>query len=216
MKTIKTILLLVPIIALLLGCGFAKDAAQNTVNSALESAVESQTGQEIDLADVGSFENNAVKASFLIDGVEKITGKTNLLGTIIGTKEGNEGKSLGFQFQDEEGTMVMVAISKFPDSYSLPFSTKMYKQNEAPGGVPAATVTFIKVSENGMFSYLSFGGTVTINELNEKKASLTINGKVGDAANLESPEKWNDLKANFTITSPIIQTIGFDKNELLK
>jgi hypothetical protein len=212
----KKIALIIPAVVLLFGCNSAQDAAHNTVNSALESAIESQTGQEIDLADIGSFEDNAVKGSFKIDGVEKITGKTKMVGTIIGTKESTDGKMLGFQFQDQEGTMIMITISKFPNNFSLPFTTKMYKQNEAPENTHSAIVTFIKASESSMFAYLSFDGNITINELNERKASLVINGKGGDAANLETPEKWNDMKADFTITSPIIQTMGFDKNEILK
>ena len=136
-------------------CNSAKDAAQNSVNSALESAIESQTGQEIDLADIGSFEDNAVKASFLIDGTEKITGKSKMVGTIMGSNEDGNGKTLSFQFQDEEGTMIMINFSKVPDNFSLPFEAKIYKQNEAPKDAPSAIVTFIKASENEMFSYNS-------------------------------------------------------------
>lgn len=211
----KKLAIIIPVVVLLFSCNPAEEAAQNSANGALESLIESQTGQEVDFADVGNYENNAVKGSFLIDGQEKITDKTKMVGTVTGSKDTN-GKVLSFQFQNEEGTMIMIVISPLPDDFSLPFTAKMYKQNEAPEGVPAAIVTFMKVSENGMFSYLSFDGTLTIQELNQKKASLTINGKGGDGANLEAPEKWNDMKASFSITSPIIQTMGFDKSEIIR
>lgn len=200
---------------LLFGCNSAEEAAQISVNSALESVIESQTSQEVDLADVGSFDKNSVKASFIVGGQEKITGKTNMVGTMLGSNDAN-GKILSFQLQDEEGTMLMIAVSQFPDNFSLPFSVSMYKQNEAPEDSPSATVTFLKISENGMFSYLSFDGTLTIKELNDKKVSLILTGKTGDAADLENPQNWKDMKAEIVITSPIIQTMGFDKNEILK
>lgn len=210
----KKLLLIIPTLTLLLACG-SRDAAQNSVNSALESAIESQTGQKVDFADVGSFENNATKASFVVAGEEKITGKTKLTGTVTGGKD-NNGKMVSFQFVDEEGTMIMVVISKIPENFSLPFTTKMYKQNEAPDNTHSGMVTFIKASENSMYSYLSFDGTITVTDLNEEKVAFKITGRTGDAMDLEKPENWKEMKADFTITSPIIQTIGFDKKEILR
>jgi hypothetical protein len=211
----KNMLFLGFITFIISACNSVQDAAQNTMTSAVESAIESQTGQKMDLADAGSFEDNAVKASFLIDGTEKITSKSKMVGTIIGSNEKGNGKLISFQFQDEEGTMIMVNVSKIPNNFNLPFPTKMYKQNEAPIDSHSAMVTYIKASESGMYSYLSFGGTLTINELNNK-ASISINGKAEDAMDLEKPENWKHMKASFVITSPIIQTIGFDKNEIIK
>jgi hypothetical protein len=211
----KNMLFLGFITFIISACNSVQDAAQNTMTSAVESAIESQTGQKMDLADAGSFEDNAVKASFQIDGTEKITSKSKMVGTIMGSNEEGNGKLISFQFQDEEGTMIMVNVSKIPNNFNLPFNTKMYKQNEAPSDSHSAMVTYIKASESGMYSYLSFGGTLTINELNNK-ASISINGKAEDAMDLEKPENWKHMKASFVITSPIIQTIGFDKNEIIK
>ena len=211
----KKLLAFIPSALLLFGCGMGEKATQKGVTSAMESLIKSQTGQEIDFADADSYENSKVTASFVINGEEKIVGKTPLVGTVLGTKDASK-KMLSFQFNDEEGTMITVIISPLPENFSLPLTAKMYKQNEAPRDVPAATVMFIKASENSMFSLMGFDGTVTVTDLNEKKVAFTVTGKTGDVSDLEKPENWKNMKADFVITSPIIQTMGISKSEILK
>ncbi len=200
----------------LTACQSAKDQAQESINSALEEVVESQTGQEVDLAKVGSFQDQKVEASFRFDSKEMILSNETFTGTIMAQKSSGE-LNLSFQLVDEKGTSLMGVFSNFDTDFTLPLQARFAVSNAKTEGVPAASLVFMKISEVGMeASPMPYEGTMTILKLNENIAQFEIDAKGGLPQDTEKPETWKSIKGKVTITSPVIQCLGLNREEIIK
>ncbi|MCP9770773.1 hypothetical protein EGI22_22950 [Lacihabitans sp. LS3-19] len=197
-------------------CQSAKDAAQEGINSALEEAIESQTGQEVDLAKVDSYLDQKVEVSLEFDGKEQIEDKQAFRGSIIAQKSA-EDLNVSFQIVNESGTSVMGVISNFNTNFSLPLEAKFAVSNAKTEGVPSASLVFMKISETGMQATpMPFEGTMRILKLNEDIAEFEIDAKGGLPQDTENSNAWKSIKGKVSITSPPIQCLGLKKEEIIK
>lgn len=197
-------------------CQYAKDKAQEGVNSALESAVEKQTGQEIDLADVNSYQDQKVEASFIYDGKKLLSMKENFSGSIVITKA-SEDLNLSFQLVNESGTSLMGVFSNFKEDYKMPLVGKFSISNANTPGFATATLVLMKLSESGMEEVpMPFEGSMTMTSLNEKVAEFEIDGKGGTAQNTNNSSTWKTITGKIKITNPAIQSMGIKKEQIIK
>ena len=197
-------------------CQSAKDAAQEGLNSALEEVIESQTGQEVDLAEANSFLEQKVAASLFFEGKEQIPNKEDFTGSIVAQKSA-EDLNISFQIVNESGTSLMGVISNFDTDFSLPLEAKFAVSNAKTEGVPSASMVFMKISETGLQATpMPFEGTMRVLKLNEDIAEFEIDAKGGLPQDTEKPNAWKSMKGKVSITSPAIQCLGLKKEDIIK
>lgn len=212
----KTLLITILLAFSLMSCQSAKYSATEGVNSALENVIESQTGQEVDLAKVDSFQDQKVEASLFFDGKEQIPNNEDFTGSIVAQKSA-EDFNISFQIVNESGTSLMVVISNFDTDFSLPLEAKFAVSNTKTEGVPSVTMVFMKISETGIQATpMPFEGTLRILKLNEDIAEFEIDAKGGLPQDTEKPNSWISIQGKVKITSPPIQSIGLKKEEIIK
>lgn len=205
-------LLLIPLIS----CQTAQDAAQEGMNSALEKVIENQTGQEVDLANAGSFENQKVEANLSFDGQEQITDKQAFTGSIVAQKSEND-FNLSFQIVNESGTSLMGVFSNFDTDFSLPLEAKFAVSNAKTQGIPSASMIMMKISESGMEAApMPYKGTMRIIRLSEDLAEFEIDAEGGFPQDAGNTSNWKSIRGKVSISSPAIQCLGLKKEEIIK
>ena len=208
--------LVIGFILLLSACQSAQDAAQDGMNSALEKVIENQTGQEVDLANAGSFENQKVEASLSFAGQEQITDKLAFTGSIVAQKSEDD-FNLSFQIVNESGTSLMGVFSNFDTDFSLPLEAKFAVSNNKTPGIPSASLIMMKISESGMEAApMPYKGTMRIIRLSEDLAEFEIDAEGGFPQDAENTSKWKSIKGKVSISSPAIQCLGLKKEDIIK
>lgn len=205
------------VIALYLtSCQFAKEKAQEGVTSTLESVIESQTGHEIDLAEIDSYQNQKVEANFEYDGKEQLTENVNFSGSILISKSPEE-LNISFQLVDESGISLMGVFSNFTEDFKLPLVGKFSPSNTPTEGFATATLILMKVSETGMEEVpMPFEGSMTMLSINEKEAEFEVNARGGTSQNTNDPSLWKNIKCKVKISNPVYQSMGIKKEQILK
>jgi hypothetical protein len=212
----KTLLITILIAYSLMSCQSAKDQANESVTSALEGVIKSQTGQDMDLVDADSYMDQKVTASFIYDGNEQLTNAENFSGSIVISKSA-DGLNISFQLVNESGTSLMGVFSNFDEGFKLPLVAKFTPSNAPSPGFATGTLVLMKLSESGMQEVpMPFEGTMTMLSLNDKVAEFEINAKGGPSQNTNKPDSWKSINGKVTITKPAIQSMGIKKEEIFK
>ncbi|SOE21049.1 hypothetical protein SAMN06298216_1520 [Spirosomataceae bacterium TFI 002] len=215
MKT-KRIYSAVVIVFFISSCQFVKNKTQEGVNSTLESVIESQTGQDIDLAELDSYQDQKVEANFEYDGKELLNENVNFSGSILISKSPEE-LNISFQLVDESGISLMGVFSNFTEDFKLPLVGKFSPSNTPTEGFATATLILTKVSETGMEELpMPFEGSMTMLSINEKEAEFEVNARGGTSQNTNDPTLWKNIKCKVKISNPIYQSIGIKKEQIFK
>lgn len=197
-------------------CQSAQDRASESVNSALEGVIKNQTGQDVDLVDVDSFEDQKVDASFIYDGKEQLNNLEDFSGSIIISKSSDD-LNISFQLVNQSGTSLMGVFSNFKEGFNLPLVAKFSPSNAPSLGFATATLVLMKLSETGMQEVpIPFEGTMTMLNLSDKVAEFLINAKGGPSQNTEHSDTWKPISGKVIITNPAIQSMGIKKDEIIK
>jgi hypothetical protein len=212
----KTLLITILLAYSLMSCQSAKDQANESVTSALEGVIKSQTGQDMDMVDTNSYMDQKVTASFIYDGNEQLTNAENFSASIIISKSA-DGLNISFQLVNESGTSLMGVFSNFDEGFKLPLVAKFTPSNAPSPGFATGTLVLMKLSESGMQEVpMPFEGTMTMLSLNDKVAEFEINAKGGPSKNTNKPDTWKSINGKVTITKPAIQSMGIKKEEIFK
>jgi hypothetical protein len=202
----------------LLACDKAKESAQDTLTNALEKAVESQTGTQIDLPDAAEMADNAGLVSY--ETVDKVYLKDDKMtqATLIINKEKKADKLLiSLQLVGETGKSFTLSLGNVPENFSLPLKGKFAVSNAYDGVNPTASVMFLDINEGGMqATAMPYEGELTITKLSKTSVEFELEGKGGDATDVESPSNWKAISGKGKLVNPIIMSYGIDKNDVLK
>lgn len=189
---------------------------QNSVKEAMEEAIESKTGSHVDLADSEDFDTNAGFVTYKSAAKTYLNGEEKMTAAVIFQKE-NDGLAISFQLTGNEGKSFITIINHIPDNFSLPLEGKFAVSNAYDGENPVATVMSMELNESGMLaSEVPYEGIMRITKLTKDIIEFEIDGKGGDATDADSPSNWKSITGSGKITSPIIQSFGIDKNDVLK
>ena len=200
----------------LFSCNQAKESMQDTVNGAIEKAIENKTGTQVDLPDADEMENNAAYISYKSESKNYLDGKEIMQASVIFQKD-NEGFSISLQLIGEAGKSFIATLSHIPENFSLPLKGKFAVSNKYDGTNPVGAIMFMDVTENGMMtSEVPYEGEISISKLSKDMVEFKIEGKGGNPSDADSPSNWKAISGNGKITSPIIMSYGIDKNNVLK
>lgn len=211
----KLTMLFIMSFSIIMACKSPTEQIQDAVTSTIESVAETQSGQSIDLPDGDSYEKNSTSGSLTIAGKEYMNSSMKFVANIAGQRDEN-GKTVSIQLINETGTTLMVVISNYPDKINVPFNCKLYKEGEEPSDKTSAKVVFMNLTENSMVSYLSFGGELKITKMTNDEVEFSLDGKTGSPSDLENDGKWIDMKGKFLIKSPMVMTVGMQKEDILQ
>lgn len=204
------------IIFSLLSCNKAKESMQDAVTDAMENAIESKTGTEIDLPDTEDMDKNGGYVNYKSETKTYLTEKEKMQTTVIFQKE-NEELSIALQLSGENGKSFVATLNHVSLNFSLPIKAKFAISNKYDGENPTASLTFMEVNDTGMkSSEVPFEGEMMITKLSKDEVAFEINGKGSDATNIDSPSNWNVITGNGKLIHPIILSYGIDKNNILK
>ena len=129
----------------------------------------------------------------------------------------NNGLSIGFTLSGESGNSMIAIINHVPENFTLPLTGNFAVSQRYDGKNPVATLMYMNVTENNMgTSEVPYEGEMTITKLTKNEMIFTINGKGGDITDADSPSNWKTITGKAKLTSPIIQSYGVDKNNVLK
>jgi hypothetical protein len=210
-KTIFTLTILS-----LFSCNKAKESMQDAVTGAMEEAIESKTGTQVELPNASDMENNGGYINYKSETKTYLTNDEKMQASLIFQKD-NDGLSIALQLTGEAGKSFLATISHIPNDFSLPLKGKFAVSNKYDGINPSASVIFMNATENGMMtSEVPYEGEITITKLTKDEVLFEIAGKGGDASDAESPSNWKAISGNGKLTNPIIMSYGIDKNKVLK
>lgn len=212
MKNVSLIL----VVLLLSSCNKAKEGLQDVIASKMESALEAQTGTQVDLGDASSYTNNKGAVSFEADGKTYLTKDQSLQAVAI-IQEDQDGLAISFQLAGSGGQSLIASVNHVPKDFSLPLTAIFTKSNAYDGENSVATLIYMEASENIMStSSMPFEGHLTITKLSEREMAFQVDAKGGSPTDVEIPSAWKPILVSGELSSPIIQSIGVDKNEVLK
>jgi hypothetical protein len=210
----KTLLILT--IITLLSCNKAKESAQDAITGAMEKAIESKTGTQVDLPDANDMENNAGFVNYKSHNKVYLQEKERMQASVIFQKD-NDGLSIALQLTGENGKSFVATLSHVPEKFSLPLKGKFAVSNAYDGTNPVGAIMFMDVNENGMMtSEVPYEGEISITKLSKDRVEFELEGKGSDPSDADSPSNWKAISGNGKITSPIIMSYGIDKNNVLK
>jgi hypothetical protein len=189
---------------------------QDAVTGAMEEAIESKTGTQVELPNASDMENNGGYINYKSETKTYLTNDEKMQASLIFQKD-NDGLSIALQLTGEAGKSFLATISHIPNDFSLPLKGKFAVSNKYDGINPSASVIFMNATENGMMtSEVPYEGEITITKLTKDEVLFEIAGKGGDASDAESPSNWKAISGNGKLTNPIIMSYGIDKNKVLK
>tara|TARA_R110002020_G_scaffold107849_4_gene250287 strand:+ start:483 stop:1121 length:639 start_codon:yes stop_codon:yes gene_type:complete len=197
-------------------CNKAKEGLQDAIASNMERAIAAQTGAEVDLGDAASYTSNKGIVSFDADGKSYLSKDQEFQAVAIIQKD-QDGLAISFQLAGNEGQSLIAIANHIPTNFSLPLTAIFTKSNAYNGENPVATLMYLAPSENSLTSSpMPFEGSMTITKLDEKEMEFQVNARGGSPMDVESPSAWMPIFVEAKLISPIIQSIGVDKNEVLK
>ena len=212
MKKLLFILTLISIFS----CNKAKESAQDAMTNAMEKAIESKTGTQVDLPDAADIDKNNGHVTYKSQSKVYLKGTEKMQASAIFQKD-QDGLSIGFTLSGESGSSMIAIVNHIPEDFSLPLIGKFAVSNRYDGKTPLATIMYMNVTENGMMaSEIPYEGELTITKLSKTEMAFEINGKGGDPTDAESPSNWKTITGKGILEYPIIQSYGIDKNNVLK
>lgn len=204
-------------IILLFSCNQSKENAENTMNSAIEKAIENKTGNQVEIPDAESIEKNAGYVFYKSEKQTYLDGKEKMQSSVIIEKSKENGLTISFQLSGGGGKSFLASISHVPENFSLPLTGKYAVSNRYDGENPSAMILFMNVTENGlMTSEIPYEGELILTKLSNDSVELEIKGKGGNPSDAESPSNWKNLSGSITMEYPMIQSLNIDKNNVLK
>lgn len=211
----KNILFTLAIISLF-SCNKTKESAQDVITGAMEKVIENKTGTQVDLPDTEDMDNNGGFINYKSESKTYLNGNERMQTTVIFQKDNDE-LSIALQLTEESGKSFIATLSHIPENFSLPLNGKFAVSNKYDGKNPSAMIMFMDVTENGMMtSEVPYEGEITITKLTKEVVEFKIDGKGGDASDVDSPSNWKAISGKGKITHPIILSYGIDKNNVLK
>lgn len=200
----------------ILSCSKAKESMQDAVTGAMEKAIESKTGTQVDLPDAADIDKNNGHVTYKSQSKVYLKGTEKMQASAIFQKD-QDGLSIGFTLSGESGSSMIAIVNHIPEDFSLPITGKFVVGNSYDGKTPIATIMYMNVTENGMMaSEIPYEGELTITKLSKTEMAFEINGKGGDPTDAESPSNWKTITGKGILEYPIIQSYGIDKNNVLK
>src|SRR5690606_33313111 len=214
-NNMKKLVFMLGIISII-SCNRGKNTLQDAMKESMEEAIENKTGSHVDLADSEDFDTNAGFVAYKSAAKTYLNGEEKMTAAVLFQKE-NDGLAISFQLTGNEGQSFITILNHIPDNFSLPLEGRFAVSNAYDGENPVATAVFMEVNENGlMASEVPYEGIMRITKLTKDSMEFEIDGRGGDATDANSPSNWKSITGNGKITSPIIQSFGIDKNDVLK
>ncbi len=198
-----------------IACNGAQNTAQDAITRTLEKTIIERSGTKVDLGAVDQYANTSAIVSFSTADKVYLKANEKLKGTALFQKE-NDIVSISFQISDENGKALIATINHIPKTFTLPIIGKFMLSNSYDGINPVATFMYMQANETMITSPTPFEGTLTILKLNEKEVVFEMEAKGGEPIDAENPSAWKGMSAKGVITSPIIQTFGIDKKDILR
>ena len=201
---------------ILSSCNPIKDSMQDAVTGNLEKVIESQTGAKVDLGDADAYSENLGSVEFIADERQYLKKREKLQAVALFQKD-EKGLNISFQLTGEEGKSLVVIVSHIPENFTLPIKARFAVSNNFDGENPVATLLFMHADENGMLSTpIPYEGVLTINRLSEMEMTFEVQAQGGYATETDSPASWKPVIVSGVLKSPIIQTFGIDKQNVLR
>ena len=201
---------------ILASCGRAQDSMQDAVTATMEKAIEENVGVSVDLGDAASFRENAGSVDFIV-GDKIYLQKSNKLvaNAIFMLEEG--GLAISFQMANAKGGSLIAMINHIPRDFSLPLVGKFSVSNSYDGENPVASLMYMETGEAGMMmTPMPYEGTLTITKLTEEEMEFEAVAKGGEPIDAENPANWKPIQVKGSLKMPIIQSLGIDKDDVLK
>jgi hypothetical protein len=198
------------ILLTLTGCGTKEKATE----SLIEKAIESGSGQKVDLGNImENSEKQSASGQLDYNGKPIISEDVKFNGSIQIIKNA-DGISIGATYGSDVKSMMM-SISNIKEGFSLPIVAQFNHKTE---GQPKATLAIIGGEEGAnMFNTpMPFDGTLTITELSSDQVIFEIYAKGADAGQAENSSAWKPFRGKFTMKSPVVISVGVEKEKVLK
>lgn len=207
---------LILMVLLLASCGRAKDGMQDMITATMEKAIEKNIGSTVDLGNAEVFRENASSISFSV-GERTYLEKSQKLNALAVFMMENDGLAISFQMANEQGASLVAMVTHIPENFSLPIIGEFNMSNSYDGENPIATLMYMETSEDGlMMTPMPFEGTLTITKLSEDEMLFVVDARGGEAIDADSPSNWKTIQVKGALTSPIVHSIGIDKNDVLQ
>ena len=169
----------------------------------------------IDIGEVDDYVNTTASVSFKAADIVYLSNEEKLKAIVLFQNE-NDILAISFQITDENGKALIATINHIPQNFSLPLVATFSPTNEYDGTTPVASFTFIQAIEDFTTSPTPFEGSFKILKLTENEIIFEMDGKGGEAIDAENPAVWKHMTAKGVIKSPVIQTFGVEKKDVLK
>ena len=202
-------------ISVFTSCNQIGKSAEDAIKKRIEKSIEEKTGTKVDFGNIDKYEDNKAFVSFKAADKVYLKNDEKLKGSVVIQKENDE-LSISFQLSDENGKALVTIVNHIPKNFSLPIIGKFAVSNHYDGVNPVATFMFMQAREDIITSPTPFEGTLKILKLSAKEITFEMEGNGGEPIDAESPSAWKPMSAKGVITSPIIQTFGIDKKDVLR
>ncbi len=203
-------------ILLFFSCNKAKENTQDAITNSLQKVIENQTGQTTDFPDAESYMENEGYVSFKVEDEFYMKSNEKLTAIALFQKDHN-GIGISFQLSGENGKSFIASVTHLKEGFSLPITAKFSKSNAFDGQNPVGTVLFMNVENNSISSgAIPYEGTFTISKLTANEMLFEINAKGGEASEVDNAESWKSILIKGKLLKPITQSLGIDKNKILK
>lgn len=203
-------------VTLIFSCSKAKENTQDAITNSLQKAIENQTGQTTDFPDAESYTENEGYVSFKVEDEFYLKSNEKLTALALFQKD-NHGIGISFQLSSENGKSLIATVTHLKEGFSLPITAKFSKNNSFDGQNPVGTVLFMNVENNSIStSVIPYEGTFTISKLTANEILFEINAKGGEASEVDNSERWKSIHIKGKLLKPITQSLGIDKNKILK
>lgn len=201
----KKLVMLSAIGMVIFSCNKLEEKKKEASASLIENALETATGNEIDVLDVDNIEKNSATVDIKMDGENLMKQFENGFGSITATKEtiaitinaGENGKDnilMGFTGKDLTQNHPIKAKVNNTDGVSMSFST-------------------MRLDNNGMNTMISHEAEAEIVQLSAEKTIIKIKGKIGYPADAESTEKLKSFEGTITLNYPVFQALASSKDD---
>lgn len=194
----------------LTGCGTKEKATE----SLLEKVIESNSGQKVDLDNImENSEKQSASGQLNYNGKPVISEDLKFNGSMQIIKNA-EGITIGATYASDVKSVVM-SISNVKEGFSLPIVAQFNHKME---GQPKATMVMMGGEDSAnMFNIpMPFDGTLTITKLSPDQVIFEVDGKGADAGQAENPSAWKPFRGKFTMNSPVVMSVGIEKEKVLK
>lgn len=201
----KNLTIITAIGMLIFSCSKIEEKQKEASTSLIENALETATGNEIDVLDVDNIEKNSATVDIKMEGENLNKKFENGFGSITASKEtiaitinaGEEGQDnilLGFTGKDLTQNHPIKAKVNNSEGVSMSFST-------------------MRFNDNGMNTMISHEAEAEIVQLSAEKTIIKIKGKIGNPADAENPEKLKSFEGTITLNYPVFQALGSSKED---